>query len=227
MAQARFELAREAIERFYTEASEDVLLKEPQLNPLREKLLGSALEFCKKLQASLEAETGEVLRAELAAAYERVGEITGEIGSYPAAIEALEQARAMRLRLAGDQPSRFQAQAALSGIIETHSNFLAEVGRAPEALEGLQQARAIRQRLADDQPSVASHSVKLAQTDVSMGKLLGHRLNRMPEALEAVGARSCRSRGIDSATAERRQRLARAGRGAAHAGNAHAPDGPA
>ncbi len=40
-AESRFDLAREAIERFYTGASEDVLLKEPQLKPLREKLLGS------------------------------------------------------------------------------------------------------------------------------------------------------------------------------------------
>src|SRR5262249_4731327 len=39
-AQSRFDLAREAIERFYTGASEDVLFKEPQLKPLREKLLG-------------------------------------------------------------------------------------------------------------------------------------------------------------------------------------------
>ena len=79
-AESRFDLARDAIERFYTGASEDVLLKEPQFKELREKLLGSSLEFYKKLQASLEAESGGAPRPELAAAYESVGEITGEIG---------------------------------------------------------------------------------------------------------------------------------------------------
>jgi len=185
-AQSRFDLSREAIERFYTGASEDVLLKEPQLKPLREKLLGSALEFYKKLQASLEAESGEAPGPELAAAYERVGEITGQIGSLPAAIEALQQARMIRERLAEERPKSNEAQAALAGVLERQSAFLAEVGRAPEALKALQRALAIRQRLADDHPEVVGRRINLARTDVEIGKLLGTRLNRMDHALEAV-----------------------------------------
>jgi serine/threonine protein kinase len=185
-AQARFDLAREAIERFYTGASEDVLLKEPHLKPLREKLLGSALEFYKKLRASLEAEKDEAPGAELAAAYERVADITGEIGTYPAAIEALAEAGVIRQRLADEQPSSATAQAALADVLETRSNCLAEIGRGTEALEALERARAIRQRLADSQPESAGNSTLLARTDVSLGMLLGGQLNRMPEAVEAV-----------------------------------------
>jgi len=185
-AQSRFGLAREAIERFYTGASEDVLLKEPQLKPLREKLLGSALEFYKKLQASLEADSGEAPGSELAAAYERVGEITGDIGSLPAAIESLQRARAIRQRLAGEQPNSDDAQAALADVLGRQSGFLSEVGRVPEALEALQQARAIRQRLADYQPRVASRRIKLAGTDVNIANLLGYRMNRTEDAIARV-----------------------------------------
>ena len=42
-AQRRFGLARQAIEQYYTGASEDVLLKQPELEALRKKLLGTSL----------------------------------------------------------------------------------------------------------------------------------------------------------------------------------------
>jgi tetratricopeptide (TPR) repeat protein len=185
-ARSRFDLARDAIERFYTGASEDVLLKEPQLKPLREKLLGSALEFYKRLQASLEAESGEAPGAELAAAYERVGEVTGEIGSPITALDSLQRARAIRQRLAEEQPGSAEAQEALARVLARQSGFLSEVGRAAEALEALQPARAIRQRLADAHPGVARHRIDLARTDGRLAHLLHINLNRVPEALQAV-----------------------------------------
>jgi eukaryotic-like serine/threonine-protein kinase len=87
-AEQRFALASDAIEAYYTGASEDVLLKEPQLDDLRKKLLTSALGFYQKLQGVLEAEPGQGARAELAKAYRRVGDLDREIGSQPAAREA-------------------------------------------------------------------------------------------------------------------------------------------
>jgi serine/threonine protein kinase len=185
-AQSRFDLAREAIARFYTGASEDVLLKEPQLKPLRDKLLGSALEFYKKLQASLEAESGEAPGAELAAAYEQVGKITGQIGSYSSAIESLQQARMIHHRLAEQQPDSDEPRAALARVLEQQSAYLAEVARATEALDALQQARLLRQRIAGDHTGVIEHRINLAQTDVSLSRLLGHRFNRLDEAIAVV-----------------------------------------
>ena len=185
-AQTRFDLAREAIERFHTGASEDVLLKEPQLKPLREKLLGSALEFYEKVEALLEKESGGAPLEELASAYERVGAITGEIGSFPAAIESLERARAIRQHLAEQQPRSDDAQAALADVLARQSDFLYEVDRLQEALDGLQQVRSIRQRLAELHSGVASDFIKLARTDVKIGTLLGTKMNRTDSALAAI-----------------------------------------
>jgi tetratricopeptide (TPR) repeat protein/tRNA A-37 threonylcarbamoyl transferase component Bud32 len=185
-AEARFGLAREAIERFYTGASEDVLLKEPQFKELREKLLGSSLEFYKKLQASLEAESGDVPRAELAAAYESVGEITGKIGSKPAAIDAFQRAREIRQRLAERGRDRPEAQAELAGVLDKLTMSLAEVGRAAEAVAASEQSQAIYQRLADAEPGFVGHRIKLAQSYSRLGYVLGYRLGRMPDAMEAV-----------------------------------------
>src|SRR5262249_36905260 len=54
-AQQRLTLAMEAVYNYYTGASEDVILKEPQLEGLRKRLLTTALGFYRKLQEALEA----------------------------------------------------------------------------------------------------------------------------------------------------------------------------
>ena len=185
-SEARLKLANEAIERFYTGASEDVLLKEPQLKSLREKLLNSALQFYKKLQASLEAESGEFAGAELASAYERVGETTAQIGTQEGALAAFGQARAIRQRLADLQPGSEPVQEALATVLEKESDCLSEVGKTAEALQTLEQARTIRQRLADDHPGVVRHQLNVARTDGNLGNLLGYRMNRKPDAQESL-----------------------------------------
>jgi serine/threonine protein kinase/tetratricopeptide (TPR) repeat protein len=185
-SEARLKLASEAIERFYTGVSEDVLLKEPRLKELREKLLGSALEFYKKLQASLEAEPGGAAGVDLAAAYERVGEVTEQIGSQVAALEALDHGRALRQRIADAHPNdEFHAES-LAAVLEKESRTLSELGRTIEALQSLRQARSIRQRLADEHPQRLAHRTNLARTDSELGDLLGFRMNRKGEAREAL-----------------------------------------
>ncbi len=185
-ADARFGLAREAIERFYTGASEDLLLKEPQFKELREKLLGSSLEFYKKLQASLEAESGDAPRAELAAAYERVGKITGEIGGLPAAIDAYQRAREIRQRLADQAPGAPEPQSALAEVLEYQAQHLSDVGRLDEALDAVEQARAIRQSIYEREPDVVSTRMKLAENLIQVGHLVGERRGRMQDGLEAI-----------------------------------------
>ncbi len=185
-SEARLRLANEAIERFYTGASEDVLLKEPQLKALREKLLGSALEFYKKLQASLEGESAGKAVGELAAAYERVGEITAQIGSQEAALDAVGHARAIRQRLSDLQPRSETAQESFAAVLERESDSLMEIGRTAESLQSLEQARAIRERLANEHPDVVRDQINLARTDCKLGNLLGFRMNRNPEALETL-----------------------------------------
>ena len=132
-----FGLAREAIERFYTGASEDVLLKEPQFKELREKLLGSSLEFYKKLQASLEAESGGAPRPELAAAYESVGEDHRRDRYFSAGDRGFSAGREIRQRLAEQRRESPEAQAALADVLESRPRISRDVGRAAEAVEPL------------------------------------------------------------------------------------------
>ena len=186
MAEGRFDLARQAIERFYTGASEDLLLKEPQFKALRDKLLGSSLEFYKKLQASLEAESGDAPRTELAAAYETVGEITGKIGSLPAAIEALQHARAIREQLAEQRPNFPETQEAVASVLTKLAMHQAGVGRAGEAVASYEQALAIHRRRAAQEPGVASHKIRMAQIGSEQGYAMAYWLGQTQDGLQAI-----------------------------------------
>ena len=52
----RFDLAKKAVEAYYTGASEDVLLKQPELEGLRNRLLRTALDFYRELGADLDTD---------------------------------------------------------------------------------------------------------------------------------------------------------------------------
>jgi serine/threonine-protein kinase len=106
-AQARFDLAMEAVRAFTTGASEDVILKEKALEGLRKKLLGQSQAFYEKLRQSLEGETDRASRAALAQAlydaallYDRVDAPDGP----KKAEEALRAALALREALLRERP---------------------------------------------------------------------------------------------------------------------------
>ncbi len=105
-AQRRFALAREAVEQYYTGASQEVLLLQPQMASLRKQLLGTALSFYERLQATIEEEVADPRTlVELATVYRQVGRIAVEVGSEAAGLEALERARGILDGLVRDDPT--------------------------------------------------------------------------------------------------------------------------
>ncbi len=163
-AQRRFGLARQAIEQYYTGASEDVLLKEPELEALRKKLLGTSLAFYKRLQAELEGSDDPATRSELAAAYLRVGEITAQVGQTGEALEAYERARAIREALVQADPSADGPRRELSRSLESSGTLLVRIsGRTIEGLQRLESALALRQALAAGPRAEADDRLAIAQ----------------------------------------------------------------
>jgi serine/threonine protein kinase/tetratricopeptide (TPR) repeat protein len=89
-AEENFQLARSAVDQYHTNVSEDVLLKEPGMEPLRKKLLQSAQEFYAKF---VQERAGDPrLQSELGKATFRLAQITGDIDSPKKAIELHQQA---------------------------------------------------------------------------------------------------------------------------------------
>src|SRR5262249_8655431 len=91
-AETSFRQALAAVDRFYTEVSEDVLLNEPGMQPLRRKLLASAREYYQEFR---ERRGGDArARGELGAAQLRLAALAAELDGKAQARQLYEEALA-------------------------------------------------------------------------------------------------------------------------------------
>ena len=79
-ADANFRRARQAVEDYFTNVSEDILLDEPGMQPLREKLLRTALEYHQGFLKERANDRG--IEAELAVSHRRYGNIAFLLGRH-------------------------------------------------------------------------------------------------------------------------------------------------
>jgi len=101
-AERHLHRAQDAVYRYHTQVSEEVLLKEPGLQPLRKKLLETALQF---YQGFVEEEAGNpAVQAERGRAYYRLALLNTDIGTQPHAIELFQQARTIFEELSEGYP---------------------------------------------------------------------------------------------------------------------------
>jgi serine/threonine protein kinase len=199
LALARFALAREAVEAFHTGASEDVLLKQPELKALRAKLLGAALQFYRKLQATLEESRDDIpqARSELAGAYASIGSITAEIGSREDAIAAHERARALRESLVRDHPENAAYRRELAASLHSLGVLNRETGRTAAALQSLRDERKLREALVHDHPNIPTYQSDLATGLHELGYLqreLGQPTESLSSYLRALAFRAALAR---------------------------------
>ncbi len=104
-AQARFDLAMEAVRAFTTGASEDVILKEKALEGLRKKLLGQSRLFYEKLTGSLEGEMDRASRSALAEALFDAGTLYAKVDAPQKGLESLRQSLVLRAALVREHPT--------------------------------------------------------------------------------------------------------------------------
>jgi tetratricopeptide (TPR) repeat protein len=130
-SEERLRQAKEAVDEFFTLVSEDLLLKEPSLKPLRKKLLERALGYYRRFLAEHDAE--ENLQSELAAAYTRVGQITTDIGSKAEAHTAYQQACALYAQLVAKNPEDQGLRVAQAKTCTSLAYLLRQIGKWAEA----------------------------------------------------------------------------------------------
>ncbi len=183
-AQDQFALALEAIQTFHTGASEDVLLKEPQFGALRAKLLRSALDFYRKLQATIDPDAGPAARADLASANAAVGIITAATGSKDDALTAFERARALYAELVRSVPRDARYRARLADVFEEIGDILSDTNHPAKAMWSYEQTREVRETLVRDHPGVARFEIALANT---------HRLIGIEQTVAVLPAEAMRS----------------------------------
>ena len=170
--QARFELAREAIRAFQSGVSEDEMLKEDRLKPLRDKLLRSAVGFYERLEVLLQGQSDRASRAILAQSYTEVGWLIGRIGIQTEALAAYRKAVAIRRELASGPAVDDAARLELARALNALAGPALATGDTAGALAAHQEARDLCAPLATGPRATASARLILGQSYTGIGSTL-------------------------------------------------------
>ena len=166
-AERHFGLARDAVRDYYISVSEETLLKQPGLQPLRESLLRQALVY---YQGFLdERDDDPTLREEVAQAHFFTGQITQAIDSPANALPHYQKAAESQQRLLAASPE-------LSGLASVYGKTLNAMGGASLRLgqfdaadDYFQQAIEVRGRLAKADPEDVEAARTLASSVMNLG----------------------------------------------------------
>ncbi len=180
--QARYDLAVEAVKTFHTGVSEDFLLKEEKFKDLRNRLLKSASDFYGKLSALLGKETDLASRRALAQSNFELAELTLQVGSPEAALEAHRAVLAAREALATEPGADADVMVDVGRSLTVVAYLLNWTGKADEALATYRRSESLLAGLAVSDPAARA---ALADCRSMMGQFL-IQLGRSAEALAAV-----------------------------------------
>jgi len=114
LAEARFRQSKQAVDRYYSEVSENVILDEPGLEPLRLTLLGLARDYYN----GFVRERGDdpAVRTDMARGLFRLAQITGEVGQRAEAVALLERARDQFKPLLDEAPGDLTLRGELADV---------------------------------------------------------------------------------------------------------------
>jgi tetratricopeptide (TPR) repeat protein len=168
-AKENFRLAQKAVDTYLTQVSEEQLLNVPGMQPLRSKLLQSALNY---YQAFVDQQRDDpAMLADLAQAYLRVGRITEQLGSNVDAEKAYHQARGLYQALSQAHP---QDPSFRSGLAQTYrgiGRIELSIERLTDSCASFQQAVILGEGLIRENPDVPEFWRDLAWSYNNLGLL--------------------------------------------------------
>jgi serine/threonine-protein kinase len=168
-AEANFQQALEAVDRFFVQVSEERLLNEPGMQPLRRDLLQTAQAFCQRFVDENADDPGR--RADLARVLTMLARVTSETDESGKAVPLYERALGLYERLLRIDPDRLefrrgQAQCHLGIGVASHTQ---DPARAEEAYR---RAAVLFQELTEAAPEETAFSVRLALCHNNLAQLL-------------------------------------------------------
>lgn len=149
-ARARFQMAREAVDGFYTQVSESGEMKAHGLELLRRDLLDSAVAFYRRLAGE---ETGDAsVRAEQGRAYARLAVLLCDLERNDQARSAFDHAAAVFRQLVREQPRKVEYERELAATLERRGVLEHDTGHYDAAEPPHREALGLRRHLADIDP---------------------------------------------------------------------------
>jgi serine/threonine protein kinase/tetratricopeptide (TPR) repeat protein len=152
----------------------DAIENLPGSTPARALLVTRALEYLDNL--SQESGGDLNLQRELAAAYQRVGNVQGQpafanLGDTDGALKSYDKALAIRQKLVQADSSSIPDKLALAEIYRLKGNLLAGSGRSSDAFASVREALRIDRGLAEQKPGDAGIQTQLAMAAGATGDL--------------------------------------------------------
>jgi serine/threonine protein kinase/tetratricopeptide (TPR) repeat protein len=153
----------------------DAIKDLPGATAVRERLVKDGLAYLDSL--AREASADPALQRELAAAYERLGDVRGQafsasLGDPGGAMQSYLKALQIRKALVASSPGDVQSRRDLARSYVRIGDQLIEVGEATRGMEYLRKGRAVYLELVAEQPSSAEIRYDLAAAYNSLGSAL-------------------------------------------------------
>jgi tetratricopeptide (TPR) repeat protein len=178
-AEANYQIAREAVDRYYNQVSEETLLNQPRMERLRRKLLETAREFYQKLLDQQEGHPES--RADLASAHGRLAMIDDRIGAPAGAIEHGRQSAALFAQLDAERPGTVAYRDGLADALNVLGLLELSSGQIGPAEEHLKRTAALHEALSRDDPRAVEYRNGLGMGLNNLGTLY-LKLGRLDEA---------------------------------------------
>ncbi len=168
-AEQFFRLGNHAVEDLFTTVSDDTLLNQPGMQPLRSTLLYRAREYYEQF-LSHRADVPE-LQAEMGLAEFRVGFIDEQLKSPEQALIAYRQARNIQRGLLRQSPESVDHTAALSDSLNAIGRCSHQMHEFVAAKEAFEEAFRLRESIARQDPNSVERQRKLASVIMNRGLL--------------------------------------------------------
>jgi eukaryotic-like serine/threonine-protein kinase len=180
LAEERYQLAKESVEKFLGEVTTDPALKQRDLNKLRKKLLETAVPFYQKLA---EQKGGNPKLEEARGfAYFRLASIRNETGDSEAALADCARMRAIFEKLAADFPEVPAHRQMLAASHNEAGRVLSRIGKNAEAKAAFGAALGIQQKLVTECPGVQQYRRELATSHNNLAGVQGRTAAEQAEA---------------------------------------------
>jgi serine/threonine-protein kinase len=166
-SESRLQQALAVVDELFTRVSEDELLNEPGMQPLRKDLLEKALKHYKYFLT--ESGGKENIRDEVAAAHFRVGVILQTMGDAGEAEKELLLAKTILEQFLADHSENTQRMKSLADSFNALGSLYNAEHRNDDSIEMFERSTAIRERLATIQPRNVEYQRLSANSRMNLG----------------------------------------------------------
>lgn len=178
-AEENYQLARQAVDRYHTDTSEDVILHEPGMQPLRRRLLLAASEYYKKFRKDRAGDAS--VAGEYAKATFRLAQITSDIGSRKEAIKLHEEAAQLLESLAAEKQS-LATRTDLATCYHHLGRIYRQTGDLKKSEASFDKAIAEWEKCLKESPKDAKVRAGLARSQLGLGNVFQDGNHRLPDA---------------------------------------------